>query len=139
MIPVPINNCNIHPADMIGDKPNSMRVPLLDAKITLIHMKGSLSFARRTPYIGIWQHTRYMNRVMEVYNSFYCVFIDRIGFTTDGNNLEMGSTRWRSRNPIINYDIHVYKGHTHYLIIIFLNICYYQLSILLTLKSTCSL
>lgn len=84
-----------------------------------------------------------MNRVIEVYNSFYCVFIDRIGFTTDGNSLEMGSTRWRSLNPIINYDIHVYKGVLTILSSLrFLNnfaIFKYQLSILLTLKSTCSL
>lgn len=52
-----------------------------------------------------------MNRVIEVYKSFSCVFIDRIGLTTEGKSLEIGSTRCKSRNPIFNYDIHVYKGY----------------------------
>lgn len=42
IIPVPINNCKIQPADIMGDNPNYINVPLFDAKITLIHIKGSL-------------------------------------------------------------------------------------------------
>jgi hypothetical protein len=42
-----------------------------------------------------------------VYNSFSFVFIARLGFSTEGNNLESGSTRWRSLNPINNNDKHV--------------------------------
>ena len=49
MMPVPMSNCKIQPAEMMGDKPNYMSVPLLDANMTRIHMKGSLPSARRTP------------------------------------------------------------------------------------------
>lgn len=102
-----MSSCKIHPADITGDKPNSINVPLLDARITLIHINGSLPYALRTPYKGIWQHTKYIKRVIEVYNSFSFVFIARLGFSTEGNNLESGSTRWRSLNPINNNDKHV--------------------------------
>ncbi len=44
---------------------------------------------------------------MDVYKSFSFVFIDRLGFSTEGNNLEIGSTRCRSLNPIKNNDKHV--------------------------------
>lgn len=48
-----------------------------------------------------------MKSVIEVYKSFSLVFITRPGFSTVGNILEIGSTRWRSLNPIDNNDKHV--------------------------------
>lgn len=45
--------------------------------------------------------------MIEVYKSFYFVLIALIGFSTDGNNLDMGSTRCNILNPIDNYDKHV--------------------------------
>jgi hypothetical protein len=36
MIPNNPENCIIHPAEITGEIPNSINVPLLDAKITLV-------------------------------------------------------------------------------------------------------
>ena len=49
IIPVPMRSWRIHPAEMTGESPSSMRVPRLEAKITLIHMKGSVPSDLRTP------------------------------------------------------------------------------------------
>jgi hypothetical protein len=51
-----------------------------------------------------------MNNVIDVYNNFYLVFIDLIGFYTDGNNLDIGSTRCNNRNPMICYDQQVIQS-----------------------------
>lgn len=38
------------------------------------------------------------------------MLIARMGFITEGKSREIGSKRWRSRNPISYNDKHVYKG-----------------------------
>lgn len=48
-MPTPISSCRIHPAEMTGDRPSSIRVPRLEARMTRIHMKGSVPYARSTP------------------------------------------------------------------------------------------
>jgi len=50
-----------------GEIPNYIKVPLLEAIITLIHWKGSPPWATTTPYNGIYQQTRYMNKVIAVH------------------------------------------------------------------------
>lgn len=42
-----------------------------------------------------------MKSVMEAYNSFYLVLMALNGFSTDGNNLEIGSTRCSNLSPMI--------------------------------------
>lgn len=37
---------------------------------------------------------------MEAYNNFYFVLMARNGFYTDGNNLDIGSTRCSNLNPM---------------------------------------
>lgn len=41
--------CVIHPADMMGEIPSSMRVPLLEAMMTLAQYRGSDSWVRMMP------------------------------------------------------------------------------------------
>jgi len=43
---------------------------LLEANITLIQKKGSELLEVATPYKGIWQHTKKMNRVTMVQRAF---------------------------------------------------------------------
>ena len=54
------NNCITMPEVIIGEIPNSIRVPRLDARITRIQYKGSALFDCNIPYKGIWQQTKQM-------------------------------------------------------------------------------
>lgn len=52
---------------------------LLEAKITLIQKKGSELFDVATPYKGIWQQTKKINRVTMVHRAFSLNGICSIG------------------------------------------------------------
>jgi hypothetical protein len=53
-----------------NQKVEKNRTNLLDANITLIQKKGSELFDVTTPYKGIWQHTKKMNKVTIVHRAF---------------------------------------------------------------------
>lgn len=100
MMPVPISSCRIHPAEMTGDSPSSISVPLLEARMTLIQQKGSLPYDLRTPQMGIWQHTRQMKSVMAVQSIFSLLLMKRLGLSMKGKSLIAGSNTWSILKPI---------------------------------------
>ena len=57
------------PAVTVGEIPNSISVPLLDARITLSQQKGSADAVETIPYKGIWQQIRYINVAITVHIS----------------------------------------------------------------------
>merc|ERR1719221_66991 len=73
-----------------------MSVPRLLARMTRIQKNGSEDFADWTPYIGIWQHTRKMKRVMVVHRTFSRNGILRSGLATSGRTHMTGRIRWRN-------------------------------------------
>lgn len=67
MILVPCNNWNNIPEETIGEIPNSIKVPLLEANIILNQNNGSLESLDAIPYNGISDITKNINKVMMVH------------------------------------------------------------------------
>jgi hypothetical protein len=63
----PASSCIIMPDVTIGEIPSSIRVPLLDAKITLIQYNGSLESDDMIPYSGICDATKKMAKTIAVH------------------------------------------------------------------------
>ena len=65
----PASNCIIIPDVTIGEIPNSIKVPLLEANIALSQYKGSEAPDLYIPYNGICEHIRYMKRAIAVHKN----------------------------------------------------------------------
>merc|ERR1719222_402928 len=85
----------------MGEMPSSMRVPLLDARITRIQEKGSAESELMMPKRGIWQHAKKMKRVIAVHNTFSLNWIFLSGFCISGSIEQNGFTNSRNLIPIL--------------------------------------
>merc|ERR1719328_264544 len=85
----------------MGEMPSSMRVPLFDARMTLIQWNGSAESELMIPKRGIWQHTRKMKSVIAVHNTFSLNWIFLSGFCISGSIEQKGLTNSRNLIPIL--------------------------------------
>lgn len=56
---------------MIGETPNSIRVPLFEANMALNQYSGSEVSAETIPYSGIWPKTKKINKDTPVHINFW--------------------------------------------------------------------
>ena len=83
----PASNCIIMPDVTTGVIPNSMSVPLLDAKMARIQYNGSDESEDMIPYSGTWEHTRKIKSVVAVQRTLWLKGTFLSGAATSGRML----------------------------------------------------
>lgn len=97
----PANNYITIPAVTEGEIPNSIKVPLLEAKITLNHLKWSAESEEWIPYKGIYEHTKYIITIITVQIALVLKFTFLSGAATSGKRATAGLNNYKRSNPIL--------------------------------------
>lgn len=102
-----VRNWMTIPAVMMGPIPSSIKVPLLEAIMTLLQYTGSSPNNFWIPKRGIWEQTRKTIRVRQVHMILSFRGTIREALCTSGTNFKKGLIKLSKSND----DFFIYKTH----------------------------